>query len=118
MLGDDQVKDILDDTDLVEQITDLLNGDPPYPNWRQLAGELGIPDEKCKIFEPVEDNQSPITLLFKSIEKFDPELTFEELILALVAMKRQDALDVLQKYFSSKCVFLLLFILLFKWYSH
>jgi len=43
--------------------------------------------------------------LFKSIENWEPDLTFEELVLALVAMKRHDVLNVLQKYFSSKLKF-------------
>ncbi|XP_078349882.1 uncharacterized protein LOC144634708 isoform X2 [Oculina patagonica] len=99
--GDEPVKGILDDSELLDQITDLLNEDPPSPHWRHLAKELKIPKEKCKIFEPTEDTNSPTKLLFKSIEKCEPDLTFEELVLALVAMKRQDVLDVLQKYFSS-----------------
>lgn len=103
--GDEPVKGILDDSDLLDQITDLLNEDPPSPHWRHLAKELKIPKEKCKIFEPTEDTNSPTKLLFKSIEKCEPDLTFEELVLALVAMKRQDVLDVLQKYFSSKLKF-------------
>ena len=95
------MKDILDHSDLLDQITDLLNEDSPVPNWRHLARELKIPQEKfCKIFEPTEE--SPTKLLFRSIENCEPDLTFEELVLALVAMKRQDVLDVLQKYFSSK----------------
>ena len=61
--------------------------------------------DKWKVFEPTEDNSSPTRLLFKSIAKCEPDLTFEELVLALVAMKRQDVLDILQKYFSSKLHF-------------
>lgn len=99
------MKDILDDSDLLDQITDLLNEDPPAPHWRHLAKELKIPQEKCKIFEPTEDSNSPTKLLFKSIENWEPDLTFEELVLALVAMKRHDVLNVLQKYFSSKLNF-------------
>ncbi|XP_022801867.1 uncharacterized protein LOC111339463 [Stylophora pistillata] len=99
--GDEPVKNILDDSDLLDQITDLLNEDPPSPHWRHLAKELKIPQEKCKIFEPTEDVNSPSKLLFKSIERCEPDLTFEELVLALVAMKRQDVLDVLLTYFSS-----------------
>ena len=86
-------------------MTDLLNEDPPAPHWRHLAKELKIPQEKCKIFEPTEDSHSPTKLLFKSIENWEPDLTFEELVLALVAMKRHDVLSVLQKYFSSKLKF-------------
>ena len=103
--GDEPVKDILDDSDLLDRITDMLNDDSTH-HWRHLARALKIPPEKCKIFEPTEDNNSPTKLLFKSIEKCEPDLTFEELVLALVAMKRQDVLDVLQKYFSSKFNFL------------
>ena len=110
--GDEPVKDILNNSDLLDQITDLLNEDPPAPNWRHLARELKIPQEKCKIFEPTEDNNSPTKLLFRSIENCEPDLTFEELVLALVAMKRQDVLDVLQKYFSSKLTFCPLFFLI------
>lgn len=98
------MKDILDHSHLLDQVTDLLNEDSPAPNWRHLARELEIPQEKfCKIFEPTEE--SPTKLLFRSIENCEPDLTFEELVLALVAMKRQDVLDVLQKYFSSKLTF-------------
>lgn len=104
--GDEPVKDILDDSDLLDQITDLLNEDPPAPHWRHLANELKIPQEKCKIFEPTEENNnSPTKLLFKSIGNWEPDLTFEELVLALVAMKRHDVLNVLQKYFSSELKF-------------
>lgn len=103
--GDEPVKDILDDSDLLDRITDMLNDDSTH-HWRHLARALNIPPEKCRIFEPAEDNNSPTKLLFKSIEKCEPDLTFEELVLALVAMKRQDVLDVLQKYFSSKFNFL------------
>lgn len=100
--GDEPVKDVLDDSDLLDQITDLLNEDSPSPHWRHLAKELKIPQEKCKIFEPSQDDNSPTKLLFRSIENCEPDLTFEELVLALVAMKRQDALDVLPKYFSGR----------------
>lgn len=103
--GDELVKNILDDSELLDQITDLLNEDPPHPHWRHLAKELKIPQEKCKIFEPTEDVNSPTKLLFKSIERCEPDLTFEELVLALVAMKRQDVLDVLLTYFSSELIF-------------
>ncbi|XP_068727992.1 uncharacterized protein [Montipora capricornis] len=99
--GDQPIKNILDDSAFVDQIAEVLNDDPPSPNWRHLARELKIPVDKWKVFEPTEDNSSPTRLLFKSIAKCEPDLTFEELVLALVAMKRQDVLDILQKYFSS-----------------
>lgn len=107
--GDGPVKDILDDSALLDQITDMLNEDPPVSNWKHLARELKIPQGKCKIFEPAEDSSSPTKMLFRSIENCEPDMTFEELVLALVAMKRQDALDVLQKYFSGKLFFNILF---------
>ena len=100
--GDEHVRNILGDTELVDQMTDLLNEEAPAPNWRNLAKELKVPREKCEIFEPTEEQKSPTKLFFRSIEKSEPDLTVEELILALVAMKRQDVLDVLAKYLDSK----------------
>lgn len=94
-------KNVLDDSLLVDQVSELLNKDPPSPNWRDLAAELEIPVKKLKIFEVSEDDSSPTKLLFKSTAKYEPDLTFEELVLALVAMKRQDVLDILYKYFLS-----------------
>ena len=86
-------------------MSELLNKDPPSPNWRDLAAELKIPVKKLKIFELSDDDSSPTKLLFKSTAKYEPDLTFEELVLALVAMKRQDVLDILYKYFLSKFIF-------------
>lgn len=54
-----------------------------------------------KTFELSEDDSSPTKLLLNRTAKYEPDLTFEELVLALVAMKRQDVLDILYKYFLS-----------------
>lgn len=70
-----------------------------------MAAELKIPEEKFKISKLSEDGSRPTKLLLRSIAKCEPDLTFEELVLALVAMKRQDALDILHKYFLSKLIF-------------
>ncbi|XP_029195619.2 uncharacterized protein LOC114961184 isoform X2 [Acropora millepora] len=94
-------KNVLDDSLLVDQVSELLNKDPPSPNWRDLAAELEIPVKKLKIFEFSEDDSSPTKLLLKRTAKYEPDMTFEELVLALVAMKRQDVLDILYKYFLS-----------------
>ena len=93
---------ILDDTELMEQISDLLNEDPPLPNWRQVATALTVPQEKCRLFENTDEKRSCTKLLLRELEKSEPDLTVEELILALVAMKRQDAVNVLAKYLDGE----------------
>ena len=105
LLGYQLFKNVLDDSLLVDQVSELLNKDPPSPNWRDLAAELEIPVKKLKIFEFSEDDSSPTKLLLKRTAKYEPDMTFEELVLALVAMKRQDVLDILYKYFLSKFIF-------------
>ena len=87
----------------MDQVSDLLNeqGLVDGKTWRHLAKELGVPKEKRRIFEPADDRPSPTKLLLKSVESFDPEITVEELILALVATKRYDVLEALKKYFES-----------------
>lgn len=100
----DSLKDILDDVELMDQVSDLLNeeGLVDGKNWRHLAKEIGVPRDKRKEFEPTEDRPSPTKLLFDIIETFDPDITVEELILALVAMKRHDVLEAMKKHFESK----------------
>lgn len=75
-----------------------------------MAAELKIPVEKLKNFELSEDGSSPTKLLLRITAKYEPDLTFEELILALVAMKRQDVLDILHKYFLSKFIYVIFFL--------
>jgi hypothetical protein len=97
--------DILEDTDIIDEITDMLNDDEVGPNWKTLGKELKIPEEKFTIFEP-SAKYSPTKMLLQSIAQCEPDITVDELILALVAMKRHDVIDMLHKHFKSKYVWI------------
>ncbi|XP_048587364.1 uncharacterized protein LOC116613981 isoform X2 [Nematostella vectensis] len=97
--GDDPVKAILDDADFMDELTDYLNDDSTAGGWRELAVQLGVPVSKCSIFQSA-GSKSPTALLLRSMEECEPDVTVEELILALVAMKRQDVIQILEKHFN------------------
>lgn len=93
--------DILEDTDFIGELTDILNEEDEHgPNWKKLGRELKIPEEKFSIFEPQSMN-SPTKMLLQSIAKCEPDITVDELILALVAMKRHDIIEMMGKHFRS-----------------
>ncbi|KAK3740039.1 hypothetical protein QZH41_005156 [Actinostola sp. cb2023] len=99
--GEDAIMDILDDTDVIDELTDLLNEeDEEGPNWKKLGRKLNIPERKFSIFEPSTQN-SPTKMLLQSIAQCEPDITVDELILALVAMKRHDVIEMLGKHFRS-----------------
>lgn len=103
MLTDtDTIDVLLDDLDTLGKVSRLLNKkEPEVLNWRNLAEECDISRD---VYESLEEDcpESPTKLTISYISNNNPQLTVEDLFVAIALIDRKDVLRKLKVYFKGE----------------